>query len=295
MEGNARFASGNAAHPDQSAERRTEVVPSQHPFAVVVSCSDSRVPPEVVFDQGLGDIFVVRTAGEVVDNVATGSIEYAVEHLGVPLVVVLGHDSCGAVKATVEGGEASGHIASLVEAIKPAVDSARKETKNRDEILDLSIDNNIENIVNYLKTSEPILSKSVKEGKLKIIGARYHLDSGKVDFVDEKANDQVRNESSKQSNEDAGNGVFKLSTAIIAPRPGDILTGNREFNFNSTVKGGIEPYSYSWTSNIDGLISSEKSFRQNASELSKGEHNMILKVKDSSGNWAESTVLIMVM
>jgi carbonic anhydrase len=283
MDGNARFASGNIEHPDQSAERMAEVVSAQHPFAVIVSCSDSRVPPEIIFDQGIGNIFVVRTAGGIVDDIAIGSIEYAVEHLGAPLVVVLGHDSCGAVKATVEGGEAPGHIGSLVEAIKPAVDEARNGNKNQDKLLDISIDNNIKNIVGDLNTSGPILSESVKGGKLKIVGARYHLDSGKVDLVDEKASAQVKNQ------------FVKLSTAITAPRPGDILTGNKEFNFKSTVKGGKEPYTYSWTSNIDGHLSSEKSFRQDATELSKGGHTVTLIVTDSSGNSAQYNIRVRVM
>ena len=111
LEGNARYVSGNVSHQDQYVlERRSELISSQHPFAIVVGCSDSRVPPEAVFDQGLGDIFVVRTAGQVLDNASLGSIEYAVEHLGVPLVVVLGHDNCGAVTAAVKGGEAPGHL-----------------------------------------------------------------------------------------------------------------------------------------------------------------------------------------
>lgn len=184
MDGNARFVSGNITHPNQSAERRAETVSAQHPFAIVVGCSDSRVPPEIIFDQGIGDLFVVRTAGEVMDGASIGSIEYAVEHLNVPLVVVLGHDSCGAVKAAVDGGEAPGHIGSLVEAIKPAVDEAKNETKNNNETLSIAIDNNIKNVVNDLNSSEPILSEYVKEGKLKIIGARYHLESGKVDLVE---------------------------------------------------------------------------------------------------------------
>lgn len=184
MDGNARFVSGNVTHPDQSAERRAETVSAQHPFAVIVGCSDSRVPPEIIFDQGIGDLFVVRTAGDVMDDASIGSIEYAVEHLNVPLVVVLGHDSCGAVNAAVGGGEVPGHIASLVEAIKPAVDEAKSQTKNKNQTLSLAIDNNIGNIVNELNSSEPLLSAYVKEGKLKIIGARYHLDSGRVDPVE---------------------------------------------------------------------------------------------------------------
>ena len=183
MDGNARFASGNASHPDQSIERRSELLAGQHPFAVVVGCSDSRIPPEVVFDQGLGDIFVIRTAGQVMDNVTIASIEYAVEHLGVPLVVVLGHDSCGAVTAAVKGGEVEGHLDSLVDYIAPAVDEA-KETGNESELLDSSIDNNIINIVDELKASEPVLSEKVNAGELMVVGARYHLDSGEVEVFE---------------------------------------------------------------------------------------------------------------
>ncbi|TFH50556.1 MAG: carbonic anhydrase [Methanothrix sp.] len=181
MEGNAWFVSGNSTYPHQSAERRAELLTSQHPIAVVVGCSDSRASPEIVFDQGLGDIFVIRTAGEVMDNASLGSIEYAVEHLSVPLIVVMGHDSCGAVKAAVDGGEAPGHIANLVEAIKPAVDEAR-EMGREGQLLNESININVANVVKELSTEEPIISGYVKEGKLKIVGARYYLDSGAVEF-----------------------------------------------------------------------------------------------------------------
>ena len=116
------------------------------------------------------------------DNATIGSIEYAVEHLSVPLVVVLGHDSCGAVKATIAGGEAPGKIAFLAESIAPVVEEAKK-TATGDDLLNKSIDANTERVANQLKTSEPILSEYVKEGKLKIVGARYHLDSGKVDLL----------------------------------------------------------------------------------------------------------------
>ncbi len=182
LEGNDRFVSGNFVHPDHSiAERRAEVVSAQHPFAVAVTCSDSRVPPEIVFDQGLGDIFVVRTAGEVMDNVTLGTIEYAVDHLNVPLVLVLGHDGCGAVEAAVLGGEAPGHIAGLVEAIKPAVETAKGM---KGDLLNNSIDVNTQNIVDELKLSQPILYPAVKEGMLKIVGARYRLDSVAVKIMD---------------------------------------------------------------------------------------------------------------
>jgi len=182
QEGNARFVQEKAIHPHQSAERRAEVVSGQNPFAVILGCSDSRVPPEITFDQGIGDLFVVRTAGQVVDEVALGSIEYAVEHLGVPLVVVLGHDMCGAVKATIAGGEASGHIGSLVAAINPAVERARKKGKE-EQLLNNSIDENVRMIALELRSSEPLLSRLVKEGKLEIVGARYRLDSGRVEIL----------------------------------------------------------------------------------------------------------------
>ncbi|MCJ7443519.1 MAG: carbonic anhydrase, partial [Methanotrichaceae archaeon] len=178
LEGNGRFVAGNVTHPNQSAERRAEVVSAQHPFAVVVSCSDSRVPPEIIFDQGIGDVFVIRTAGEVMDNATLGTIEYGVEHVNCSLIVVLGHDSCGAVKAAVAGGEAPGHINYLVEAIKPSVDKAKGMSG---DILNNSIDVNTRDIVAQLGSTKPILSEAVKEGKLKIVGARYHLDTGRVE------------------------------------------------------------------------------------------------------------------
>lgn len=181
LEGNGRFVSGNVTHPNQSAERRAGVISAQHPFAVIVSCSDSRIPPEIIFDQGIGDIFVIRTAGEAMDSATLGTIEYAIEHLNASLIVVLGHDNCGAVKAAVTGGEAPGHINYLVEAIKPAVDKAKGMSG---DILNNSIDVNTRDIVAQLGSTKPILFEAVKEGKLKIVGARYHLDTGRVDLLE---------------------------------------------------------------------------------------------------------------
>lgn len=183
MEGNLRYAQGNASHPHQSLEQRAELVSGQHPFAVILGCSDSRIPPELIFDQGLGDVFVIRTAGEVVDNASLASIEYAVEHLDVPLVVVLGHDSCGAVTAAVQGGEAEGHLGSLMDFIRPAVEQAREAGEGSD-LLNGSIDNNVFNIVEALKSSQPVLSEKVEAGELMILGARYRLDSGLVEILE---------------------------------------------------------------------------------------------------------------
>ncbi len=127
--GNKFYVAGKSRHPHQTIERRTELAKGQNPFAVILGCSDSRVPPEILFDQGLGDLFVVRVAGNVVDNAVQGSIEYAVEELGVPLIMVLGHERCGAVKAAVDvvekGGELPGQIETIIDKIKPAVEKVK--------------------------------------------------------------------------------------------------------------------------------------------------------------------------
>ncbi len=180
IDGNKRFAESKAEHINQSAERRTELAKGQKPFAVIVTCSDSRVPPEIIFDQGLGDLFVIRTAGNIVDDIGLGSVEYAVEHLGVRLIVVLGHERCGAVDATVKGGEAPGHIAKLIEEIKPAVEKAKKQPG---DLLDNAILSNINMVVKQLQDSEPILKEFVHSKNLIVVGARYDLDDGVVTLL----------------------------------------------------------------------------------------------------------------
>ena len=183
-EGNGRYTSGNLQHPGQTTERRTELAKTQHPFAAIISCSDSRVPPEIVFDQGLGDLFVVRVAGNVINDEGLGSIEYTVDHLGTRLILVLGHQSCGAVKAARETiaakGKAPGHIESLVTAIKPAVEATAKDD------LDATVKANVKNVVQALRSSTPILKAEVDSGKIKVIGGYYSLDTGAVTFLDEK-------------------------------------------------------------------------------------------------------------
>ncbi len=180
-EGNGRYASGKLQHPGQTTERRAELTKDQHPFAVIVSCSDSRVPPEIVFDQGLGDLFVVRVAGNVIDDHGLGSIEYAVDHLGARLIVVLGHQSCGAVKAAKETiaakSKAPGHIQSLVTAIQPAVEATAKSD------LGATVEANVKNVVQALRTSTPILKPKVDSGEVQVIGGYYSLDTGAVTFL----------------------------------------------------------------------------------------------------------------
>jgi len=210
-EGNGRYTSGNSVHPhesseersfmaansyessgmnflgmtaEQAAKRRTDLAQSQHPFAVIVSCADSRVPPEIIFDQGLGDLFVVRVAGNVINDENLGSIEYAVDHLAVRLIVVLGHQRCGAVKAAKDTiaakGTAPGHIQSLVTAIKPAVDA----TVSGD--LDATINANVKHVVDSLRSSTPVLKPKVSSGDVSVVGANYSLDTGAVTFLDQK-------------------------------------------------------------------------------------------------------------
>ncbi len=180
LAGNERFASGKPIHPDQDIHRRLELVSGQHPIAVVLGCSDSRVGPELIFDQGLGRIFIVRVAGNVASTMAEASIEYAVEHLGTRLVMVLGHDECGAVKAAIDEPTAvSVPVAKLLAEIQPSVKAA-KGMPGR--LLDNAIDQNVRTMVARLKTTEP-LAHMVAGGKLKIVGARYNLRSGRVSLI----------------------------------------------------------------------------------------------------------------
>jgi carbonic anhydrase len=182
MSANQRFASCQLTQRDIAA-RRTELLKGQSPSAVVLSCSDSRVPPEFIFDQGLGDIFVVRVAGNVVDPVALGSIEYAVEHHHTPLIIVMGHDKCGAVAATVQGGEPEGNIRSIVEKISPAVKMARATGKTGDELLDAAIIENVRSVTASLTRESAIIKHLVEAKKVKIIPAKYSLPTGKVELL----------------------------------------------------------------------------------------------------------------
>jgi carbonic anhydrase len=183
LEGNRRYVEGRTTHPNQDSSRRAEVAAGQHPFALIFSCVDSRVPPEIVFDRGLGDLFVIRTAAHIVDGAALGSIEYGVEELHIPLVVVMGHERCGAVVASIEavdaGARAPGDIATLVEGIRPSVEAARALPGDR---TDNTVRANVQHTVQRLDAS-PILHEAWVAGHLKIVGARYDLDSGVVEVM----------------------------------------------------------------------------------------------------------------
>ena len=182
-EGNRRYVEHQAKHPRQGPKARLRVAQGQHPFAIVLGCADSRVAPEVIFDQGLGDLFVVRVAGNVVDELVVGSIEFAAEAFGVPLVVVLGHDHCGAVRAALEvfegRGSTPGHEGALIEPILPAVREAKGLAG---DLTDLAVRINVTNMVAKLEADE-LLAPLVRSKKLKVVGGVYHLEMGKVDFI----------------------------------------------------------------------------------------------------------------
>jgi carbonic anhydrase len=166
MEGNKRFMTTNPLYPNLTSERRAEVAKGQNPFAIIFGCVDSRVPPELVFDQGLGDLFVIRTAGQALDDAVLGSIQFGVEELNIPLVMVLGHGKCGAVAATIQVVEknavAHGQINTLVEIIKPAVETAMGK---QGDLLENSVRANIQLTVDKLKTS-PFLSNYLANVRL---------------------------------------------------------------------------------------------------------------------------------
>lgn len=182
--GNAHHVAHKYTHPHEDATRQRELIAGQHPHAEILSCADSRVPPEMVFDQGLGDLFVVRVAGNVATDTELASLEYGAAHLHIPLLVVMGHEHCGAVTAAVEGGTPEGHIGTLVDLLKPAVEKSRNTAGDK---VSNAVRANVELVVNQLRTSTPILSELVAHNKLKIVGGVYSLDTGKVNWlVDEK-------------------------------------------------------------------------------------------------------------
>ncbi len=180
MAGNQRFVEGKTTAPNRSMARLREVAKGQKPSAAFLSCADSRVPIEILFDQGFGDTFVCRVAGNTATPEETGSLEYGAAVLGVKVLMVLGHESCGAVKAGLEGTEVPGSIAAVLDQVKPAV--AMVKDKKAKGALDEAIANNVKLQVAKLGTS-PVLSSLVKEGKLKIVGAVYDLDEGKVKML----------------------------------------------------------------------------------------------------------------
>lgn len=184
--GNLRYVSGKAIHPHATAERQKETAKDgQHPYATILSCADSRVPVEVIFDEGIGDLFVVRVAGNVCNVDETGTIEYGTDHLGTPVLVVLGHTMCGAVTAVATDAPLHGSIPQLVSRIKPAVQKARLEHPDLHgkDLVPAATEANIRQAIEDLLKRSEMTRKRVKEGKLKIVGAVYDIETGKIRWL----------------------------------------------------------------------------------------------------------------
>jgi carbonic anhydrase len=180
LEGNRRFVEAKRLHPNQTDGHRNALLGSQHPFATILGCSDSRVPPEIIFDQGLGDLFVIRVAGNIIDDTVLASLEYAAEHLHSPLLMVLSHENCGAVKAALDGGELEGHLPSTTQAILAALKEVEEKPGNP---LDNAVRAHARITAERLRSSKPILSKLVESGELTVVAAYYKLDTGIVEIL----------------------------------------------------------------------------------------------------------------
>lgn len=186
LEGNARFAEGKPTHPHETPAHRLTLEDEQHPFAVIIGCSDSRVPPELLFDQGFGDLFVVRVAGNVIDTTVTASVEYAIDHLDTSLIVVLGHTGCGAVTATLDHltsaeGEPA-EVVSLLYRIEPAFSQTTAELP-REQRIDQAIAQNVRRSVRRL-SRVPDLQRALRNERVEIVGAVYDMHTGRVELLE---------------------------------------------------------------------------------------------------------------
>lgn len=183
-DGNERFVEGTSSHPNQDASRRAALVNTQHPFAVIFGCSDSRLAAEIIFDVGLGDVFVVRTAGQVIDDAVLGSLEYSIDQLSVPLIVILGHDSCGAVTATRDsvetGAMPAGFVRDLVERITPSV-----LTSQRNGVDDVNgmVEEHVKQTAGRLVESSRVIGQAVEAGRASVVGVTYRLADGRAEVV----------------------------------------------------------------------------------------------------------------
>jgi len=179
IDGNQRFVNRMRQNPNQDFTRITAVAQSQTPFAAILGCADSRFPSEIIFDQGFGDLFVCRVAGNVATSEEIGSLEFGTLVLGAKVLMVIGHERCGAVKAAIEGGELPGQIGSLTKAIKPAVQMSKNQPGDS---VENAVKANVRLQANRLKAS-PVINQLIEEGKLKIVGGYYDLDTGAVEIV----------------------------------------------------------------------------------------------------------------
>ena len=190
IEGNRRFAAGDSSRDGLGLSRRAELIGTQEPFAIILGCSDSRVPAEIVFDQGLGDLFVIRVAGNIVAPSQVGSVEFAAARFGTRLVVVLGHSGCGAITAALEDlrrpGKQSRDLRSVVDRVRPAVHDVVEARPDAPDaaVMELAIRANIRASVNHLRHASELLERLIREDGLLVVGAEYSLETGEVDFFE---------------------------------------------------------------------------------------------------------------
>ena len=183
LEGNKRYYSGKSVHPNNNQETRNKLIKKQTPVAIVVSCSDSRAPVEVLFDVGIGDLFVIRSAGHVLTESEMASIEYGIEHLNVKLLIVMGHSSCGAVTSALnhKDEKLSPNMSLLINRIKPAIEKAKKNGGD-ENLLEKSINCHVHETINYIKQDKEI-SKLIDELKVDVVAAKYNIENGKVEKI----------------------------------------------------------------------------------------------------------------
>ncbi|MFM2060505.1 MAG: hypothetical protein RLZZ507_175 [Cyanobacteriota bacterium] len=182
IEGNRRFVNQNRRYPNQSKRRLQSVSQTQYPYAAILGCADSRVPPEMVFDQGLGDLFVVRIAGNIASDEVIGSLEYSAAILGTQLIVVLGHKNCGAVAAAIKNEPVPGNIGTVVDGIKPTLNQNQQRTSDTNDDENAVI-RNIQFQSEKLQRNSSVLSKLISAGRLTIVGAFYDINTGRVNFI----------------------------------------------------------------------------------------------------------------
>jgi carbonic anhydrase len=180
-EGNQRYVEGMMTSPNMSVNHRQSLVNGQAPFAIILTCADSRVSPELIFDQGLGDLFVIRVAGNIIDDAILGSIEYASVHLGVNLILVMGHEKCGAVGAAVQGDETQLHIDELIRAIRPAVE--RAQAQDPSDLVEASVRENAQYVSESLRDMPPVMRDLCAESGVQVVPAYYSLSSGAVELL----------------------------------------------------------------------------------------------------------------
>ena len=244
-EGNVRFATGKSQHPNLEAERRNSTVAQgQEPFATILACSDSRDPVELLFDRGVGDLFVVRVAGNVAGPSELASIEYGVGHLHTSLLVVMGHTKCGAVTAAVKGAEVHGHLPALIQRIKPAADMAKQETSNPDELIPAAIRANVWLTISEVLKQSGEVRRLILAGKLQVFGAVYDLETGKVTWLGMHPGQEELIAQSKPDEQKAASAGPPLPKPSALLRPGTAspnvlpLAGSGYEASGKTEKGG---------------------------------------------------------